>query len=97
LLYLEYVIRKIHENQKGMELNGKHQLLVHTDDFNIVRENINTIRKKCEVILQVSRVGGLEVSTEETKNMFLSRKRNAGHNYNFQTVNNSFENVAKFK
>jgi hypothetical protein len=39
----------------------------------------------------------LEVNTKKTKYMLMSRRQNAGQSNNKQTVNRSFENVAKFK
>jgi hypothetical protein len=44
----EHPIRKIKENQEGLELNGMHQLLVYGDHLHLLGKNINTITKNTE-------------------------------------------------
>jgi hypothetical protein len=49
-LECEYAIRKVHQKQKGLDLKGTHQLLVYADDFNILGETINIIKKNKEAL-----------------------------------------------
>jgi hypothetical protein len=73
-----------------LKLNGTHQLLVFADDVNILGDNIHTINKNIET----SNEADLEVNTEKTKYMLLSRHQNPGQNHNIKIGNRPFGNVA---
>jgi hypothetical protein len=42
----EYVIRRVQENEEGLNFNGAHQPFAYADNFNIVAENINNVQGK---------------------------------------------------
>jgi hypothetical protein len=64
---LEHAIRKVQKNQAGLKSNGAHQLLVCVDDVNLLGDNIDTIKKNTETLIDASNEVGREVNTEKTK------------------------------
>jgi hypothetical protein len=78
-------------------LNETHKLLVYADDVNLLGDSVNTIEENSETLLEANRDIGLEINAEKTKYIILSPHRNSGQDQNIRIVNESFENVAKFK
>jgi hypothetical protein len=94
---LEYAIRKVQENQVGLKLNGTHQPLAYADDVNLLRDNIDTINKNTETLIDTSKEVGLEVNIEKTKYMLVSWDQNIDQNRDIKIGNRSFENASQFK
>jgi hypothetical protein len=55
-------------------------LLYYADDVNLLGDNIDTIKRNTQTLIDASKEIGLEVNTEKNKYMLLSRHRNAGQN-----------------
>jgi hypothetical protein len=91
---VEYAIRKVQEDQVGLKLNGTHQLLAYADDVNLLGDNIDTINKITETLIDASKEVGLEINVEKTKYMLLSHHQNVGRNRDIKVANSSFGNVS---
>jgi hypothetical protein len=74
-----------------------HQLLAYADDLNLLGDNIDTINKNTQTLIDASKEVGLEVNVEKTKYMLVSRDQNAGQNREIKIGNRPFENVSQFK
>jgi hypothetical protein len=94
---LEYAIRKVQESHAGLKLNGTHQLLAYSDDVNLLGDNIDTIEKNTETLIDASKEVGLEINVEKTKYMLLSCHQNAGQNRDREITNRLFGNMSQFK
>ena len=50
-ILLEYAIRKVQETRLGLDMNDTHQVLAYTDDVNLIGDDIRTIERNTEVLL----------------------------------------------
>jgi hypothetical protein len=71
--------------------------MAYADDVNLLGDNIDTINKNTQTLIDASKEVGLEVNVEKTKYMLVSRDQNAGQNWEIKVGSRSFENVSQFK
>jgi hypothetical protein len=53
----------------------------------LLGDNIATINKNTETLIDASKDVGLEINTEKTKSMLLSLHQNVGQNYDIKMAN----------
>ena len=69
---LEYAIRRVHVNQEGLKLHGKHQLLVYAYDVNILGGNVHSWKENAKVLVLASKESGLQVDVDKIKYTVIS-------------------------
>jgi hypothetical protein len=60
-------------------------------------DNIDTIKKNTESLINASKEVGLEINIEKTKYMLLFRHQNVGQNRDIKIATRLFENLSQFK
>jgi len=80
-----------------LKLIGTHQLLVYADDVNKLGGRAHTIVKNKEALVVASKETGIEVNTDKTKYMVMSRDQNAGRSRSIKNDRSAFEMVEEFK
>jgi len=70
---------------------------VYADDVNILGGSVHTIKENAEALIVASEEIGLEVNTDKTKYVVMSRDQNAGQSHHMKIDNRSFERVEDFE
>jgi hypothetical protein len=94
---LEYIIGNVQENQVELKLNGTRQLLAYVDDVKLLGDNIDTIKRNTENLIDASKEVRLEINVDKTRYMLLSRHQNVGRNRDIKIAYRSFGNVSQFR
>jgi hypothetical protein len=71
--------------------------LSYADGVNIVGENIDTIQKNIEELLDAGKEVGLEINPEKTKYMLTPPYQKAGQRHCIKKANSSFEDEVTLK
>ena len=80
-------------SQAVSKLNQTHELQICAGYADLFFSNINTVKKRVEALLTVSKDAGLEVNSQKT----VSCHKNAGQSKNVKIVKKFYENVAQLK
>ena len=69
----------------------------YSADINILGRSVHAVKGNTDALVVTRKEAGLEVNTDKTNYVVMSRCQNAGHNHNIQIGNKSFERVEGFK
>jgi hypothetical protein len=94
---LEYAVRRVQVNQDGLKLNGTHQLLVYADDVNILGGSVHSVKENAEALVVAAKEICVEVNTDKSKYMIMSRDQNVGRSHSVMNDNRSIRTVEEFK
>jgi hypothetical protein len=64
---------------------------------NLLGDNIDTIKKNTETLIDVSKEVGLEINVEKPRYMLLSHHQIVGRNRDIKIANRSYGNVSQFR
>ena len=64
---LEYAVRNVQKRPLGLDMNGTHQVLAYADDVNLKGDDIRTIERNADVLLNACKDIGLTVNKWKTK------------------------------
>ena len=76
-------------------MSGTHQALAYADDVNLLRNDIRTIERNADVLLNACKDVGLAANTRKTKHMAV-RHRDIIANGNIKIGSNSYEKAKTF-
>jgi hypothetical protein len=80
-----------------MKLHGTHQLLAYADGVNILGGSVHTVRENADTLVVATKEIGLEVNTDKSKFMVMSRDRSAGRGHGVKIGNSSSDRLEEFK
>jgi hypothetical protein len=60
----------------GLKLNGTHQFLAYADDVYLLGDNIDTIKKNTDTLIEAGKEVSVEINVGKTKYMLLSLHQN---------------------
>jgi hypothetical protein len=81
----------VQADQDGLKLNGTLQLVVCSDDVNILGGRVHTVKENTEALVVANKKTGLEVNVDKTKYMVISRDQNVGRSHSIKIDNCYFK------
>jgi hypothetical protein len=65
---------KVQETNSGLDMNGTHQVFTYSDDVNLISDDIRTIGRNSDMLLNAYKDIGLVVNIGKTKYMEIGRQ-----------------------